>query len=367
MKRPMRTIALETLFAKRTSRAFVSGGMAGSLVLTEKGWLGHKQTTLHAGEGPIWQVRWRDRLIAWANDVGVKIYDTVAQSRITFVDRVEGSPRADLFKCTLLWQDDSTLLIAWADYIKVARIRARPRAGAASAAPQLVVEITAIFQVDCMIAGIVPHPTPTPTPTPTSSPTSSTTTTKTAPALTSLLILAHTPPDTSFLHGNERTDDRAQQARKVADRPELRIISRAGEELTADALGLKDFGMWGCNDYVLVDVDAGDGDGLVESGSAGAGAGEGEGKWYVVLSPRDIVIVKPRDRRDHVAWLVERKRYEEALEEVEKIQGGGGTLVVRDGETVVDAIEIGQRYIEHLVGEGSFGLFFFSFFLCFFL
>lgn len=35
----------------------------------EKGWLGHKETVLHSGEGPIWQVRWRGRLIAWANDL----------------------------------------------------------------------------------------------------------------------------------------------------------------------------------------------------------------------------------------------------------------------------------------------------------
>jgi len=46
--------------------------MAGNLVMREKGWLGHKEIVLHSGEGPIWQVRWRDRLIAWANDlVGV--------------------------------------------------------------------------------------------------------------------------------------------------------------------------------------------------------------------------------------------------------------------------------------------------------
>jgi hypothetical protein len=203
------------------------------------------------------------------------------------------------------------------------------------------VEITAIFQVDCMIAGIVPHPTP-----PTS--TSTTPTKAPTPALTSLLILAYTPPDTSFLHGNERTDDRAQQARKAAERPELRIISRAGEELTADALGLTDFQLWGCNDYVLAEVDGDEGG----DPATGGGGGGGEGKWYVVLSPRDIVIVKPRDRRDHIAWLVERKRYEEALEEVEKIQGSGGALVGADGETAVDAVEIGQRYIEHLVGEG---------------
>lgn len=69
MKRPMRTVALEPNFAKRGTRAFVCGGLSGALVLREKGWLGHKETTLHVGEGPIWQVRWRGRLIAWANDL----------------------------------------------------------------------------------------------------------------------------------------------------------------------------------------------------------------------------------------------------------------------------------------------------------
>lgn len=65
----MRTLALEPQFAKKSSRAFVCGGLAGSLVMHEKGWLGHKETVLHSGEGPIWQVRWRGRLIAWANDL----------------------------------------------------------------------------------------------------------------------------------------------------------------------------------------------------------------------------------------------------------------------------------------------------------
>jgi vacuolar protein sorting-associated protein 41 len=58
---------------------------------------------------------------------GVKIYDRDVQVRITYVDRPPDSPRADLFKCNLYWQDDITLLIAWADCIKVARIRTRPR------------------------------------------------------------------------------------------------------------------------------------------------------------------------------------------------------------------------------------------------
>ncbi|CAK5276303.1 unnamed protein product [Mycena citricolor] len=248
LKRPMRTIALEPGFAKKTSRAFVCGGMAGNLVLHEKGWLGHKETMLHAGEGPIWQVRWRGRLIAWANDViqGVKIYDTVSQTRITFIDRPADSPRPDLFKCTLHWQDDSTLIIAWADYIKVARIRARPRANTSAASanlPPLLTEITVALKVDCMIAGLVPHPMVTP---------ASSSSDGTHSTLTCFLVMAYTPPDTSFRI--ERAEGKAEQARKAADRPELRIVSPAGEELAADAISITNYQAWGCNDYVLAEV-----------------------------------------------------------------------------------------------------------------
>ena len=68
LRRPMRCVALEPNFGKRSTRQFVSGGMAGTLVLHEKGWLGYKEVTLHSGEGPIWAVEWRGTFIAWAND-----------------------------------------------------------------------------------------------------------------------------------------------------------------------------------------------------------------------------------------------------------------------------------------------------------
>lgn len=78
----MRSVALEPNFAKRTTRSFVCGGMAGNLVMHEKGWLGHKETVLHLGEGPIWQIRWRGRLIAWANDL-VRNGDGLCYSTLT--------------------------------------------------------------------------------------------------------------------------------------------------------------------------------------------------------------------------------------------------------------------------------------------
>jgi hypothetical protein len=69
LKRPVKAIALEPGFSKKTSRAFVCGGMGGALVMHEKGWLGHKEQILHSGEGPIYAIQWRGNLIAWANDL----------------------------------------------------------------------------------------------------------------------------------------------------------------------------------------------------------------------------------------------------------------------------------------------------------
>ncbi len=232
-------------------------------------------------------------------------------------------------------KDDSTLLIAWADTIKVARIRARPRTSTSSSSaniPPWLVEITAVFQLDCMIAGVLPlSPVMTDRNLPVSAHHTrnpSTSSSSSVPAPTSLLVLAYTPTDTSFLH--EATDDRAIQARKTAERPELRIISRAGEELSTDALSVTGFQSWGCNDYVLTEFDQ---------------DGTGKTTGYLVLSPKDVIVVRPRDRKDHIAWLVERKRYEEALEQIE--------IMESEGTETIDATEIGQRYIEHLVSEGK--------------
>jgi len=108
-------------------------------------------------------------------------------------------------------------------------------------------------------------------------------------------------------------------------------VSRAGEELAADALSVTGYQSWGCNDYALEKMDPED---------------TGDTSTYLVLSPRDVIIVRPRDRKDHISWLVDRRRYEEALEELEHIEA-------TEGVSGIDATDIGQRYIEHLASQGS--------------
>ena len=177
-----------------------------------------------------------------------------------------------------------------------------------------------------MISGILPHPMSSQHLPPENGATPS------AIALTSFLILAYEPPDT---YGDEMTEDRARQARKTAERPELRIISRSGEELAADALSVTNYQAWGCNDYILAEVNP------VSTDCE---------RCYVVISPKDIVLVRPRDRKDHIAWLVEHKRYEEALDEVEKLSEDERASETPD--SMIDPVQIGARYINHLIGEG---------------
>lgn len=162
-----------------------------------------------------------------------------------------------------------------------------------------------------MISGIVPHPTP---PSPTAS---------VSNAPKSFLILAYTVSDKII---NEATIDRSEQAQKTANRPELRIITRRGEELSSDELSLPGYQTFRCNDYWLAEAE-----GL-------------SGQCYVVLSPKNIILVRPRDKKDHIEWLVEKRRFEEALEVAESAKEDG---------LGIDANAIGQQYIEHLFLEGG--------------
>ncbi|GAA5884825.1 hypothetical protein JCM6882_007110 [Rhodosporidiobolus microsporus] len=312
--RPLRCVALDPYFAKRTTRQFVSGGMAGSLILSEKGWLGHKEVTIYSGEGPVWAAEWRGTFIAWASDAGVRIYDTATSQRITYISRAEDSPRADLFKCTLHWQDDRTLLIGWADYIKVAVVKERETrravpgvSGVIGAGSELYVEVTAIFQVDCMVSGLAPYGWDG-----------------------DLLVLAYLTEEEEEEDDEEEGEgggDRAvQQKRPEGIMPELRIISREGEELSSDAIALKSYERFQCRDYSL--------------------APTADGTAFYVVAPMDVVVVQTRDEEDHVVWLIEQRRYEEALvalEKTGKAHAGG-----------FDVTDVGKKYLEFLVDDGQY-------------
>jgi hypothetical protein len=89
-----------------------------------------------------------------------------------------------------------------------------------------------------------------------------------------------------------------------AQRPELRILTRSNEEISSDALTIVDYKQYKANDYRL---------GHMATGTCLAHCNDDdvdvvESLFYVV-SPRDIVVARPRDLDDHLSWLMERKKY----------------------------------------------------------
>lgn len=327
-KRVMRSISLEPSFGRRSTRSFVCGGMSGQLVMREKSWFGHREVILHEGEGPIWTTKWRGNFVAWTNDKGVRIYDIANKQRITFISPPEDKPRADLFRCTLYWQDDDTLIIAWGDTIKVAKIRKKDtsgsKAGAAAILPasgaKATVEITAILQLDCMISGI-------------------------APRGKDFLVLAYITDDD---YGEDSSMD--SHRRRDGQRPELRLISDDGEELSSDILSLQSFARFQCNDYLLVPS----ADAVLNGANAIAKIQtdkpldpsiEEQGNYYYVVSPKDIVIARSRDQKDHLDWLIQHKYYQEALDAIH-VMGIPKALSMG-----FDANEIGGKYITYLIRD----------------
>ncbi|KAK8934221.1 hypothetical protein KSP39_PZI014871 [Platanthera zijinensis] len=312
--RPMKSIALDPDYSRKSNRRFVSGGLAGQLFLNSKTWLGYNKQVLHDGEGPIHAVKWRTCLIAWANDAGVKVYDMVNNSRVTFIERPRGSPRPELLLPHLVWQDDTLLVIGWGTSVKVAALRtnsssANSTQNSIPTSSTKYVDIVASFQTSYYISGI-------------------------APFGDALVVLAYIPEE---VNGEKDFSSTMPSRQGTAQRPEIRIVSWKNEELTTDALPVHGYEHYKAKDYALAHAP------FTGSSYAGGQWAAGDEPLYYIVSPKDVVIARPRDAEDHIAWLLEHGFHEKALAAVE---AGQGRTELLD--------EVGSRYLDYLIVERKY-------------
>ncbi|XP_058097967.1 vacuolar protein sorting-associated protein 41 homolog isoform X2 [Magnolia sinica] len=317
--RPMKAIALDPEFSRISSRRFVAGGLAGHLFLNSKKWLGYRDQVLHSGEGPIHTVKWRTNLIAWANDSGVKVYDMANDQRITFIERPRGSPRPELLLPHLVWQDDALLVIGWGTSVKIAAIRSNVSGGVNGRANGIQrtisissakhVDIVASFQTSYFISGIAPYGD-------------------------SLVVLAYIPEEEN---GEKEFSSTVPSRQGTAQRPEVRIVTWKNEELAMDALPIHGFEHYKAKDYALAHAP------FTGSSYAGGQWAAGDEPLYYIVSPKDVVIAKPRDAEDHISWLLQHGWHEKALAAVE---AGQGRTELLD--------EVGSRYLDHLILERKY-------------
>jgi len=70
-----------------------------------------------------------------------------------------------------------------------------------------------------------------------------------------------------------------------------------------------------------------------------------EEKQYFILSPKDIVLGKPRDEDDHIEWMLDHQEFEQALEQTQKQQ-----KLLRK----FTYLDVGKKYLDHLLETEQF-------------
>ncbi|KAF0912218.1 hypothetical protein E2562_013172 [Oryza meyeriana var. granulata] len=313
--RPMKAIALDPDYY-HNYRRFATGGLAGQvLVLMKKSWGGgYNKKVLRDGEGPIHSMKWRTDLLAWANDAGVKVHDMKTDKGIAFIERPKGIPRPEFLLPQLVWQDDTVLVVGWGTSVKIAGIRTDSSQGlngikrSTTASYEKYVDIVGSFQTGYHISGI-------------------------APFGDLLVVLAYIPEE----HKENSFSNSVPSRQGTAQRPEIHVVSWKNDELTTDALPIHGYEHYKAKDYALAHAPF--------SGSSNAGGqwAAGDEPLYYIVSPKDIVVAKPRDAEDHISWLLQHGWHEKALAAVE---AGQGRTELLD--------EVGSRYLDHLIIERKY-------------
>ena len=283
------------------------GDAAGGVYARVRTLLGHKIVRLSGEEdGKVRAMAWGSRnVLAWACDAGVKLYDVGRDEKVALVERPRGSPPAEAFAPRLTWNETSdngkTLLVGWADCVKVVKIRlvdsadvakrenggrAVPARAAKSfasdgengstsdVAPGMsyVARVTSMFQTEYYVAGIQPFGD-------------------------ALAILAWSP--------DVDADGETY--------PEVRVVTRAGATRHIDVIATSDDAKGlRCDSFGLALAQV-----PLENGGFDRCARVGDHQWWtpgreprlVVRSPSDVVVGRATGASEYIDWLAKREDY----------------------------------------------------------
>lgn len=294
---PVWAVALPSNY--KSTQQFATGGANAKFVINTKSrWLvGNRDNVIHSGEGPILAIKWKGDLLAWANPSGVKVYDTVASDRVGFINRERQSRVSDIAnqRCCLCWTAEDTLLIGWGDSVKIAIVKWKKgmQGGVGGVSGNRFVQIMSMFTIeDAVISGVAPF------------------------GGMIALLTTHISAD-----ANKELDEKGD-----FDKPELRVMSWAADDMSSDALPIYGHEYYKPNDYSL-------------------SALPGVDPIYYIISPKDIVMARPCDCDDHLKWLLERGQYAEALTSAEQ-----NVKILRQHKV----LDVGEKYLQSLMEEGKF-------------
>ncbi|KAL1123338.1 hypothetical protein AAG570_002423 [Ranatra chinensis] len=255
--RLVKTVAIDPNYYKSGSgRRVITGD--DRLMIHEKTFLSRVRSTLlvNAGqEGGVKSICWSPtgELIAWSTLLGFRVYDVTSRVSLGFV---KWSKPAEMnLKCHMCWRDSCTLIVGWADTVRVCNVNQKlPHLMNPTDATPYEVSLVYTLAMNFVVCGV-------------------------GPLEDSLVVLG-------------LIND--------GDRPQLHIIEPLARteytNMLPDRLSLRGYNQYTSSDYSL--------ECLVEESR------------YVIVSPKDIVVAWPLDTDDRIEWLLQHQKFETALEVV---------------------------------------------------
>ena len=286
--RPVSAIAIDPEYG--TKQRFITGGSERKLILVDKSFILKRwqQTVLSNDQQKIHAIKWHGNLVAWADDKSVKIYDVNAKTKIIRLERERQAPPADLYRCNLVWEGETTLLIAWANWIAICEVKPRISSERVQdpSLPDRAGEVRIRYRTRYFISGV-------------------------APFGTKLLFLTY-PADSL---------DRPKG--ESSPKPEIRILDRDNglNQIEMSTIKIEEYEHLLAKDYHMTCDEY-----------------EDLERIYYILSPKQIAICRPCDTDDRVSWYIKNRKYEEAL-----------LLVKNEHVNNYTTLSVGEKYLVYLV------------------
>uniref|UniRef100_A0A0A1WFZ4 Vacuolar protein sorting-associated protein 41 homolog n=1 Tax=Zeugodacus cucurbitae TaxID=28588 RepID=A0A0A1WFZ4_ZEUCU len=283
----IKAVALDPDTKAVAGKRFVVGD--DKLTLYERNFLKKLKTTvLSSAEGYVLSVCWNGSFVAWASYLGVRVYDLNEKCSLGLMKWEEPvNARLENFRCNFRWSNATTLLIGWVDTIRICVIRKRNSIEVASRdLPGFIVDPISTFQTTFYISGL-------------------------APLTSNQLVVLGCPKE--------------KDAERKSLRPVLCVMEyklNSSEEICTDSLSLRGYQEYTVNDYSL---------GCII-----------EENRYFIVAPKDIVVAGLYETDDRVKWLVDHRKFEEAMEVI-STHGGSWSLLT-----------VAKLYINHLLALNQF-------------
>ena len=197
---PVKSICLDDNSNGKRERSFIVGGASGQLVYHRTLWFTQKDVVLFNGaDSPVSKIVWRRNVVAWADATSVRLIDISNQSAICYLDCPSGVNLRYTLPCSLFWESDTDLFIAWGDSFRHLELF---DANNNLDSKAIIARTVSEWSADCIICGISSFD------------------------VDNIILLGYFPPD---------------DASAVSDNPlEVQIVTRnSGDLVSVDILPLK--------------------------------------------------------------------------------------------------------------------------------